>query len=86
MRVVITGRPNHPHAQEGQTLDLPEAEAVDMLQRGTAVRAVDEPPEELPGEPIPEPAPEPELADAEPESEPESAAASPKPKRAPKKK
>lgn len=43
MRVLVNDIPNKPHAHAGQVLDLPEQEAKDMLSRGTAVSAPDEP-------------------------------------------
>ena len=39
MRVLINDVPNKPHAQTGQVLDLPDAEATDMIARGSAVLA-----------------------------------------------
>lgn len=48
MRVLIHDLPLRPHAQAGQVLDLPEAEAKDMIARGTATAAPDEPPAAAP--------------------------------------
>jgi hypothetical protein len=75
MRVLIEhGLGGNPHAQAGQVLDLPEAEAKDMIARGTAVdppvvaeTSPAEPPAELPG--VPDPEPDQELAKA-PETTP----------------
>lgn len=58
MRVLVTGLPDKPHASAGHVLDLPDDEAKDMILRGTATAAPEEPPAELPGEPEPGPAPE----------------------------
>jgi len=87
MRVLVKELPDKPHADAGKVLDLPEAEAKDMITRGTAVAAPvaetqpDEPPAELSGGA--EPTPEPELSEVaapEPAPEPE-----PAPKAEPKK-
>ena len=62
MRVTVKDNLPTPHAQAGQTLDLPDAEAKDMIERGTAVPAGDEPRAVEPTAPAspsePEPAPE----------------------------
>lgn len=57
MRVLVNDVPSRPHANAGQVLDLPDAEAQDMIRRGTAVEVSGEPPAELPEEPTPEPEP-----------------------------
>ncbi len=56
MRVLVKELLDKPHANAGQVLDLPDAEAKDMITRGTATEA----PAELSG--APEPEAEPELA------------------------
>jgi hypothetical protein len=56
MRVLVTDLPHAPHAHAGQVLDLPDAEAQDMIHRGTATAAPpDDPIDDAP--PTPESAP-----------------------------
>jgi len=56
MRVLVTDDPNRPHAQAGQVLELPDAEARQLILTGGAV-ATDAPVSEPPAAPAPDPSP-----------------------------
>ncbi len=62
MRVFVLHRPDAPHAHAGQVLDLPDAEATDMILSRTAIAAPDDPPAALSGDSAAEPDPDQDAA------------------------